>query len=70
MERYNSGTSLSKTAKEDDLEFFERMLHGTDGLSDELFVAMKKLTIAQIRELHRLVAEMIAYRAEKGAKKS
>jgi hypothetical protein len=54
--RYHSGTSLSRTSKEERLDSFEMML---GEVSDGLYLALKKLTAEQIKELHQAVADRI-----------
>lgn len=59
-ERYQSGTSLARTNKEERIDSFERMVGQGEEFPDTLYIALKKLTIAEIKELHKQVAERIA----------
>ena len=68
VERYASGSSLSKTRKEDHLDYLEGMLWAE--FTDEFYVALKKLTVAEIKELHRHIAERINETYEEASKKS
>lgn len=54
--RYNSGTSLDRTNKEEQVDYLE---DAVGDFSDDLHTGLKKLTIAQLRELRRLVEERI-----------
>lgn len=54
--RYNSRTSLSKTKKEERLDNLENMI---GDISDDLYKGLKKLSIQQMRELHKAIAERI-----------
>lgn len=59
-ERYNSGTSLSRTHKEEVIDALEAMIEqGCDEFSDELYTGLKKLNSDQLRELHRRMAGRI-----------
>lgn len=52
--RYASGTSLQQTQKEETITSLERQL---GEMTDDLFIALKKLTLPQLAELLRLVKE-------------
>lgn len=52
--RYNSGSSLTPTAKEEDIDRIEAEL---GEMSDSLFIALKKLSREQLAELLRLIRE-------------
>lgn len=54
--RYASGTSLDRTTKERYLDSFENMVGGID---DDLYAGLKRLTIAQIKELHKVVTDKV-----------
>lgn len=54
--RYSSGTSLVRTGKEEQIDYLEGML---GDLGDNLFLSLKKLTVAQLRQLHALIAQRI-----------
>lgn len=56
MERYNSGSSLSRTGKEERIDYLEGMV---GEFSDELYVGLKKLSIPQLKELHKSIAERL-----------
>lgn len=53
--RYISGTCLTQTPKEEDISSIEKELGGD--ISDELFIALKKLTRSELDELYRLIRE-------------
>ncbi len=53
-QRYNSGTSLNQTKKEEAVTRIENQL---GEMTDELFIALKKLTAEQLAELLKLVRE-------------
>lgn len=55
--KYNSGTSLKKTKKEIKLDYFERLLRTE--LSDEIYLDLKKLNLATIGTLHKLIVERL-----------
>lgn len=55
--RYKSGTELSPSRKEENLDALNRML--LHNMTDELYLALKKLSIEQINELHKLIAARI-----------
>lgn len=50
--RYKSGTSLTRTNKEEVVDSISGRL---GEISDELFLALQKLTLAQLQELKRHV---------------
>ncbi len=52
--RYNSGSILTRTAKEEDIDRIEAVL---GEMSDSLFIALKKLSREQLTELFRLISE-------------
>lgn len=56
--RYASGTSLSRTAKEDVIESIDGMLD----LGDDTFIALKKLPEDHLRRLKDKIAEYGTYR--------
>lgn len=58
--RYNSGTWLERTTKEERLDYLERMVMNGAEFSDKLYKELKKLTIGAIKELHNKVADRIA----------
>lgn len=58
VERYASGTSLTRTAKEEHLDRLEGMLAAD--FPDEFYVAMKKLSVKELKELHKWIADKIA----------
>ena len=64
VERYASGTSLRRTDKETNIDYLERMVMQGPEWSDDLYIALKKLTIANIRELHKHIAERITSEKE------
>ena len=52
--RYASGTSLTRTYKEEQVDWFDQVL---GDMSDELFGGLKRLTSDQLAELTRLVQD-------------
>lgn len=54
--RYNSGTALNRTKKEERIDSLEHII---GEMSDELYIGLKRLTIPQLRELYKLVHTLI-----------
>lgn len=54
-ERYNSGTSMERTAKEERLDDIDTLFIGN--MSDTLYLGLKKLTLPQLNELRTLIRE-------------
>ena len=69
-DRYASGTSLIKTTKERHLDSLENMIGtgSSNEIYDDLYLALKRLNLAQIKELHKWIAERITYEAERKTK--
>lgn len=57
MQRYKSGSSLVKTAKEERLDRLEAMLN--DDWTDAFYLALGKLPIEAIKKLHVSIASKI-----------
>lgn len=52
-ERYNSGTSMTRTRKEELLDDIDTLFVGD--MTDSLYLSLKKLTVPQLQELRSLI---------------
>ncbi len=55
--RYNSGTSLTRTDKEERLDAYERALRVE--FTDEEYLALKKLPLTVLKRLHKALQERL-----------
>lgn len=60
--RYNSGSSLARTNKEEHIDYYEKALQAD--FTDEVFKDLKKLRMDTIKALHKALQERIGNTAK------